>query len=401
VSPIVITFDSNGGGAATNTQNVTNLSSTNLTSNSFTRSGYTFSGWNTVAGGTGTAYADGASITPNAAITLYAQWTAAPSNNSNNSQSSSSAAEPTSTPTKPAKPIEPAKPVVVEVPTTPVLRAGDGTPVINYTSNETLTLVNGTPVSETIKVEELVRLITDSQGVQLELQTINSSAKPILVDGQMKLALEHEGNAKIAGTGFKKETLVKVWLFSDPIFLGEFKVGEDGKFNASIDVLNSLPVGNHVLQINGLSVDNKVFSQSIPVIVKAKDNVEIKPVEPTPVVPNPVEPEPTVKSKTSWAFVLYFKNKSNRVDTSIKSFISKYAPRVKAAKSVTCIAYYIPKKDGTYKLERLRARNACVSLKKSYNLKVFYKIAPISAATTKVKVPAQSRSGRVDIFVTK
>ncbi len=44
-------------------------------SNSFTLSGSTFSGWNTAAGGSGTAYAAGATVTLDSAnLSLYAQW---------------------------------------------------------------------------------------------------------------------------------------------------------------------------------------------------------------------------------------------------------------------------------------------------------------------------------------
>ena len=42
------------------------------------RSGYTFAGWNTQADGQGTSYAEGASYTDNAAVTLYAKWNATP-----------------------------------------------------------------------------------------------------------------------------------------------------------------------------------------------------------------------------------------------------------------------------------------------------------------------------------
>jgi uncharacterized repeat protein (TIGR02543 family) len=45
---------------------------------SLTRAGYTFTGWNTAADGSGTDYAAGASYTVDAAVTLYAQWTALP-----------------------------------------------------------------------------------------------------------------------------------------------------------------------------------------------------------------------------------------------------------------------------------------------------------------------------------
>lgn len=51
----------------------------NLPANAFTKEGYTFNGWNTEADGTGTAYADNASVNnltadTNGEVTLYAQW---------------------------------------------------------------------------------------------------------------------------------------------------------------------------------------------------------------------------------------------------------------------------------------------------------------------------------------
>jgi len=71
-----VTFNNNGGtGSMAN--EVANVP-TALTTNTFTRAGYTFSGWNTAANGSGTAYADAASYSFAADLTLYAQWTAIP-----------------------------------------------------------------------------------------------------------------------------------------------------------------------------------------------------------------------------------------------------------------------------------------------------------------------------------
>ena len=51
-----------------------------LRTNAYSLEGYTFGGWNTLANGGGTAYADGATVSDlgvkDAAVTLYAQWTA-------------------------------------------------------------------------------------------------------------------------------------------------------------------------------------------------------------------------------------------------------------------------------------------------------------------------------------
>ena len=74
-----ITFDANGGSGEMDSQSFTYDAAQNLTANKFTRSGYTFAGWNTSSEGTGTSYANSASIKnltdePNGNITLYAQW---------------------------------------------------------------------------------------------------------------------------------------------------------------------------------------------------------------------------------------------------------------------------------------------------------------------------------------
>lgn len=68
-----VTFNSNSGTGSMSNQ--TASSATVLTTNAFTRTGYTFAGWNTAANGSGTTYANGASYSFAADVTLYAQWT--------------------------------------------------------------------------------------------------------------------------------------------------------------------------------------------------------------------------------------------------------------------------------------------------------------------------------------
>ena len=73
-----VTFNNNGGSGSMSNQ-VANVP-TALTLNTFTRTGYSFSGWNTLAGGTGTAYANWANYSFGTDVTLYAQWTASTAN---------------------------------------------------------------------------------------------------------------------------------------------------------------------------------------------------------------------------------------------------------------------------------------------------------------------------------
>ncbi|MFZ9892069.1 MAG: InlB B-repeat-containing protein, partial [Ilumatobacteraceae bacterium] len=76
----VVSFDGNGstGGSVPGNQTKTHGVILTLSSNtgSLVKTGYTFGGWNSAANGSGTSYAAGASYEENAAVTLYAQWTA-------------------------------------------------------------------------------------------------------------------------------------------------------------------------------------------------------------------------------------------------------------------------------------------------------------------------------------
>ncbi|MBO4874008.1 MAG: InlB B-repeat-containing protein [Bacteroidales bacterium] len=74
VASYTITFDANGGIGAMNSQSFIAETAQTLASNAFTMTNYAFTGWNTAADGSGTAYADGQSITVSSSMTLYAQW---------------------------------------------------------------------------------------------------------------------------------------------------------------------------------------------------------------------------------------------------------------------------------------------------------------------------------------
>ena len=75
-----VTYDGNTNDSGSAPSNQTKVYGVTLTlasgSGSLIKSGFNFAGWNTAANGSGTSYAAGASYTLNAALALYAQWTA-------------------------------------------------------------------------------------------------------------------------------------------------------------------------------------------------------------------------------------------------------------------------------------------------------------------------------------
>ena len=73
--PYNVTYDANGGDSGTMAAEATNADGKiTLSSNKFEKSGYTFDKWNTAADGSGTSYGDGATVTLEDHVTLYAQW---------------------------------------------------------------------------------------------------------------------------------------------------------------------------------------------------------------------------------------------------------------------------------------------------------------------------------------
>ena len=76
---LTVTFEANGSTeypveGTMAAQTVMANTETTLNANTFTREGYNFTGWNTEADGTGTSYADGATVNLTENTTLYAQW---------------------------------------------------------------------------------------------------------------------------------------------------------------------------------------------------------------------------------------------------------------------------------------------------------------------------------------
>ncbi len=80
ISKYVITFHANDGTEAKRTQEVAADAAmpVSLDANRFSREGHNFAGWNTLANGNGTSYRDGARVTIDSDLTLYAQWTEIP-----------------------------------------------------------------------------------------------------------------------------------------------------------------------------------------------------------------------------------------------------------------------------------------------------------------------------------
>ena len=76
INTVTLTYDPQGGTGQPGNQTGNAASNVTVSTTAPTRAGYTFTGWDTVANGSGTDYAGGATYTlpNNGTATLYAQW---------------------------------------------------------------------------------------------------------------------------------------------------------------------------------------------------------------------------------------------------------------------------------------------------------------------------------------
>lgn len=151
-------------------------------------------------------------------------------------------------------------------PLTPVVPASSAAPTA------AVVLVNGQPqaitVAPTVKDDGLVITGPD---FRMTLEGVGSGGQPLGLTPDGALILENDRFARTSGTGFMADTPVKLFLFSEPVYVGDVLTNGQGSFNGSVQIPVTVPPGRHTLQANGYTPDGAVRSLSLPVVVKAED----------------------------------------------------------------------------------------------------------------------------------
>jgi len=129
---------------------------------------------------------------------------------------------------------------------------------------------DGTKLSDvTVEVQNETDLVMSNADFELRLAAQCTSGCIIQTDssGRQVIELESSGVAQVQGDGFQPGSVVDVWLFSTPNYLGQLPVNGSGTFSGSLP-LPSIAPGFHTLQVNGTSADGKLRSANLGVVVK-------------------------------------------------------------------------------------------------------------------------------------
>lgn len=134
---------------------------------------------------------------------------------------------------------------------------------------QSLAFENGAPVAVELRpTAEESGYILSGDGWQVELEAADSSGSPLKLDDSGNIILNDDRFVEFNGSGFAPGSLVKVWLFSDPAELSQLTADSTGSFTGRALIPTATPVGEHTIQLNGITKDGQLRSVALGVVVQ-------------------------------------------------------------------------------------------------------------------------------------
>jgi uncharacterized delta-60 repeat protein len=181
--------------------------------------------------------------------------------------------------TAPPPPPPPAPRQIIEPTPEPKLTAI--TPIVEKQSNPYVTL-NGSETNAVVQANTTQNgMEVVANGWGLSLAVIEPNGNPAPLSPNRSLVLNEDQQVRVSGPGFKPNTEVHVYLFSTPRLIGTTTTDSNGNFIGIFPMLKDVAVGNHLIQVNGISPDNQVRSTTLPAIYEKAKSVVAPPATPT------------------------------------------------------------------------------------------------------------------------
>jgi hypothetical protein len=140
---------------------------------------------------------------------------------------------------------------------------------------ESIGLVDGSPVPVSLFPNQAnTGLVVEGSGFTISLSAYSKNGEAPNLNSDGRLVLDAKSMASFSGTGFAPNTKVVIWLFSEPYELGSVLTDSFGSFEGNLPLPSDIPVGDHTVQLNGLTPNGEDRSVSVGVVV-ADDAVSV------------------------------------------------------------------------------------------------------------------------------
>lgn len=104
-----------------------------------------------------------------------------------------------------------------------------------------------------------------------ELSGLDAEGLPLPLDTDGNLILNADGLVDTGGEGFAAEAPVKVYIFSDPTFLGTLFTDPTGAFSGTLQIPAGIDPGVHNLQVVGYDTDGNVLVFTVGVVIPGSE----------------------------------------------------------------------------------------------------------------------------------
>jgi hypothetical protein len=136
-----------------------------------------------------------------------------------------------------------------------------------------MAIVDGVSVPFTLApAPSLTGLILEGSNFGISISASSNTGSQDPLNSQGELVFTAGRFATFSGTGFAPNTEVVVWIFSDPRQLGKVMTDSKGNFFGELPVPEDLEVGEHTLQLNGLSNEGQTRSLAVGVELLSSEN---------------------------------------------------------------------------------------------------------------------------------
>lgn len=134
---------------------------------------------------------------------------------------------------------------------------------------ESIAFENGAPVDVALVLTSNQNgYLLQGDNWQVTLEATDTQGNPLVLDDTGNIVLNSDRFVQFQGSGFAPGSIIKVWLFSDPASIANVLADKNGNFTGGAQLPESIPTGQHTVQLNGLSTDGQVRSVALGVVVQ-------------------------------------------------------------------------------------------------------------------------------------
>lgn len=126
---------------------------------------------------------------------------------------------------------------------------------------------------DVVTLNDQVVQVESPDGVRISISAVSETGELLPIDPTGTIIVEEQQSFVVSGRGFAGGTEAVVWLFSTPRRLGLLPVSSSGDFSGSFEIDNSVELGDHTVQVNGLDTRGAVRSMNLDLEVRKSTSV--------------------------------------------------------------------------------------------------------------------------------